>query len=67
MFFSKKRKLRKATPEDDERLRKAMEENQVGFKDGCAMTIAAFLVIVLPCLLILVGICFLAMFLLGIL
>ncbi|MBQ3141489.1 MAG: hypothetical protein IJC25_05970 [Clostridia bacterium] len=54
MFF--KKRLRKATPEDDAKLAQAMEENDVGFKDRFAMVVSAFLVIVLPCLLILLAI-----------
>ncbi len=63
MFFRKR--LKKWTPEDDEKLARAMEENNVGFKDRIAMTIAAFLVIVLPCLLILLAIAGLALLLFG--
>ncbi len=52
MFFFRKR-LKKSTPEDEEKLAQAFEENQVGFKDRIAMVLSAFLVIVLPCVLIL--------------
>jgi len=55
MLFFKKR-LKKATDEDEARFVQAMEENDVGFKDKIAMVISAFFVIVLPCLLILLGI-----------
>lgn len=56
MLFFKRKKLKKATPEDEERFIRAMEENEVDFKDKFAMTIAAFGVIVLPCFLILLAI-----------
>ncbi len=56
MLFFKRKKLKKATPEDEERFVQAMEENDVGFKDKFAMAIAAFGVIILPCFLILLAI-----------
>ena len=59
--------LKKATTEDEEKFRRQMQENKVGFKDGLAMTLAAFLVIVLPVALILTGSCLLVMWLLGVL
>ena len=53
MFF--KKRLRNATREDDEKLIRAMEENDVGFKDRFAMVFSAFLVLVLPSLLVLLA------------
>ncbi len=64
MLFFKKR-LKKATDEDEARFVQAMEENNVGFKDKIAMVISAFFVIVLPCLLILLGISGIALLLFG--
>lgn len=61
MFF--KKRLKKVTEEDEARFAEAMEANNVGFKDKIAMVIAAFLVIVLPCLLILLGISGIALWL----
>ncbi len=61
LFF--KKKLRKATEEDEKRFAEAMEENKVGASDKFAMLVAAFLVIVLPCLLVLLAISALAMLL----
>ena len=66
MFFYQKR-LKKSTPEDDEKFMQAMKENEVGFKDGLAMTMAAFVTIVLPCAAILTGICLLGLFIFGVL
>ena len=51
MFFSKK--LRKATREEEKAFREQMQEEKVGIKDAFAMIIAAFLTIILPCLLVL--------------
>ncbi len=64
MLFFRKR-IRKATEEDDRRLAEAMQENKVGLKDGFAMFLSALLVLVLPCLLILAGLGLLALFLFG--
>ena len=64
MLFFRKR-LRKATKEDDERFAQAFEENNVGFKDKLAMILSAFLVLVLPSLLVLLGLCGLTMLLFG--
>ncbi len=66
MLFLKKR-LKKSTPEEDQQFRELMQENDVGFKDGMAMILSAFLVIVLPCLLILGGIAVLGLWLFGVL
>ncbi len=64
MFFFRK-KIKKSTPEDEEKFRRAMEENDVGFKDKFAMAISAFLVIILPALLVLLALSGLAMLLFG--
>ena len=62
-----KKRLKKSTPEEDEQFRELMQQNGVGFKDGMAMILSAFLVIVLPCLLILCGIAVLGLWLFGVL
>ena len=66
MLFFKKR-LRKSSPEEDKQFRELMQQNDVGFKDGMAMILSAFLVIVLPCLLLLCGIAVLGLWLFGVL
>ncbi len=66
MFFIKKG-LKKATAEDDKRFAEAMEENKVGAKDKFAMVLAGFLVIVLPCLLVLLAFAGLMMLFFGLL
>ena len=66
MLFFKKR-LKKSSPQEDEQFRELMQQNDVGFKDGMAMILSAFLVIVLPCLLILCGIAVLGLWLFGVL
>ena len=59
--------MKKATPEEEQAFRERLNENKVGFKDGLAMTLAAFLTIVLPVALILIGCCLLVMLILGVL
>ncbi len=49
------RKLKRSTREQEENFASAMEESDVGAKDTFAMIISGFLVIVLPCLLILLA------------
>ena len=66
MLFFRKR-LRKSTPEEFNRFHEDMQNEGVKFKDNVAMVLSAYLIIVLPCLLILIGISLLAMFLLGML
>lgn len=66
MLFFRKR-LRKSTPEEFNRFHEDMQNEGVKFKDKVAMVLSAYLIIVLPCLLILIGISLLAMFLLGML
>ena len=51
------RKLKKASKKDEEEFREKVQEEKIGFKDGIAMVIAAFITIVLPCLLFLLVIC----------
>ena len=50
------RGLKPVTKEQEEEFGKRMKENKVGFKDGAAMVLSAFLTIVLPCILILLAI-----------
>ena len=66
MLFDK-RLLKKNTKEQAEAFDNMMREEKVSFKDKLAMVIAAFGVIVLPCLLVLVGICVLVLLLFGML
>ncbi|HBF15474.1 MAG TPA: hypothetical protein DDW30_07320 [Clostridiales bacterium] len=49
------RKLRKVTKQQEREFSEKLKEEHVGFRDGFAMVLAAFLTIILPCLLILCG------------
>lgn len=66
MFFFGK-KLKKSTPEEDEKFKQLLQDEQIGFKDGFAIILAAIITIVLPCALILCGISALAMWIFGVL
>jgi hypothetical protein len=50
----RKDKLRKSTPEDDERFAKRLEAGHVGFREGLVMTLSAILTI-LPVVAIVLG------------
>ncbi len=53
--------MKQATPDDEKKFREQMQENQVSWKDGFAMALSAFLVIVLPVSLMLIGLCLLVL------
>ena len=65
MFFRKK--LKKSTPESERAFAEMLKEEGVGFKDKLAMILSAFLMLVLPSILILVGLSLLMMWIFGIL
>lgn len=59
--------LKKSTPEQEAEFRERMSRENVPFLDKVIMIATAFVVIVLPCLLVLVGMSLLVMWLLGML
>ena len=59
MFFLRKR-LKKSTPEEEKAFREQLQE-EIEPKDTLAMIISALLMLVLPCLLVLLVICGVAM------
>ena len=61
------KRLKKSTPEQEEEFGAMMEEEKVGWKDKLAMIISAYMVIVLPCLLILIAFCAIMVLILGLL
>lgn len=65
MFFRKK--LKKITPEQEREFRENIQKENITFKDKIAMILSAYLVIVLPCLIVLVLLSLFVMFLFGIL
>lgn len=60
-----RKKLNKVTPEQEEEFRKRMEEANLSKKDKLAIVLSAFLTILLPCALILVGFGFLILWIFG--
>ncbi len=61
------KRLKQVTPEQEEEFRQRMTEEEVGWKDKLTMIGTAYLIIVLPCLLILLGLSALCMWLFGVL
>ena len=61
------KRLKKSTPEEEEQFGQMLEEQKVGWKDKFAMIVSAFVVIVLPCLLILIGMSVLMLWVFGLL
>ena len=49
------KRLKKSTPEQEAEFAKMLEEEKVTWKDKFAMIFSAYLVILLPCVLVLVG------------
>ncbi len=54
-FGFTRREIKPATKEQNEDFRNRLKENKVGFKDKLAMILAAFVTIILPCLLVLLA------------
>ena len=62
-----RKRLKKSTREQEEQFGRMFEEEHVGWKDKLAMLISAYLVIVTPILLILIGMCMVALWIFGLL
>ncbi len=65
MFFRKK--LKKITREEEAKYRENIQKEHITLKDKFAMILSAYVVILLPCVLVLILISLLAMFLVGLL
>ena len=52
-FGFTRREIKPVTKEQEAEFNERMKEEHVGFKDGFAMVLAAFLTVVLPCLAVL--------------
>lgn len=59
------KRLKKSTDEEEEQFAEMLEEEHVGWQDKLAMMIAAFITIIVPCLLALLGFSALVLWLLG--
>lgn len=61
------KRLKKSTPEQEKEFSEMMEEEKVGWKDRLAMMLSAYVVIVIPCLLILIFLCVFMLWIMGLL
>lgn len=59
------KRLKKSTPEQEEAFAQMLEQEKVGWKDRLAMMLSAYVVIVIPCLLVLIGICLFMLWIFG--
>ena len=61
------KRLKKSTPEQEKEFSEMMEEEKVGWKDRLAMMLSAYVVIIIPCLLILIFLCVFMLWIMGLL
>ena len=61
------RRLKKATPEQEEEFSRRMSDEKVTMKDRFAMIVSAFFMLVLPSILVLGFLCFVMMWIFGLL
>lgn len=61
------KRLKKSTQEQEKQFEEMMVEEKVSWKDRLAMMLSAYVVIVIPCLLVLIGLSALTLWLFGIL
>lgn len=59
------KRLKKSTPEQEDRFQEMLKEEKVSWKDRFAMLLAAYVSILLPCAIILVALALLAMWMFG--
>lgn len=58
-------RLKKSSPEEEETFKKLLQETGVTFKEKLIMTLTAYVVIVLPCLLFLIALSAFMMWIIG--
>ena len=61
------KRLRKSTPEEEEQFGQMLEQEKVGWKDRLAMMLSAYVVIVIPCILVHIGLSVFTLWLFGLL
>ena len=61
------KRIRKSSQEEEEKFLKGMQEAGVSFREKLVMTLTAYVVIVLPCLLILIGLSVFMLWIMGLL
>lgn len=59
------KRIKKSTPEEEQRFKEQQEEMKVSPKEKLIMVLTAYAVIVLPCLLVLVGLSLFMLWILG--
>lgn len=67
MIWRRLKEMKKPSPEEDEAFRKGMEGMKVDWKERLLMTLTAYVVIVLPCLLLLIGLSAFMLWIMGLL
>mgnify|MGYP006993794297 CR=1 FL=1 len=61
------KRIRKSSQEEEEKFQKELQEAGVSFREKLVMTLTAYVVIVLPCLLILIGLSVFMLWIMGLL
>ena len=61
------KRLKKSTPEQEEEYQKQLQETGVTPREKLVMVLTAYVVILLPCLLVLLGMCAVVLWVMGLL
>ena len=61
------KRIRKSSQEEEEKFQKELREAGVSFREKLVMTLTAYVVIVLPCLLLLIGLSAFMLWIMGLL
>ena len=61
------KRIRKSSQEEEENFQKELREASVSFREKLVMTLTAYVVIVLPCLLLLIGLSAFMLWIMGLL
>ena len=61
------KRLKKSTPEQEEEYQKQLQETGVTPREKLVMVLTAYVVILLPCLLVLLGMCAIVLWVMGLL
>ncbi len=61
------KRIRKSSQEEEEKFQKELREASVSFREKLVMTLTAYVVIVLPCLLLLIGLSAFMLWIMGLL
>lgn len=61
------KRIRKSSQEEEEKFQKELREASVSFREKLVMTLTAYVMIVLPCLLLLIGLSAFMLWIMGLL